>query len=182
VVEADVLAVDIHGVVLNSPLLRFVGDIGRRTGEGPDDIRRRWRDDLRRPFWVGDLDEATMWHRLAPGLDPHELRTDLERRYGPGPLFDVVNERVGPTWLLSNHRAAWLVPRLERFGILDRFERVYVSDELRAAKPEPEAFAPLDGVRGLVYVDDSRRNVRAARRCGVDAVALDDVVTLSAMS
>jgi FMN phosphatase YigB (HAD superfamily) len=102
-----------------------------------------------------------------PRSRPPCLRADLERRYRPGPWFDWVVAHDGPIWLLSNHRSDWLLPRLERFGLADRFERVLVSDELGAAKPSPTAFAALVDQPSMVFFDDSRRNVEAAAALGI---------------
>lgn len=114
-----------------------------------------------------------MWEAIAPGLDPVELRQDLEARYRRGPWFEFVLEHSGPMWLLSNHRTAWLLPRLERFGVADRFERILVSDALGAAKPSPVAFAALRARDDTVFFDDSPCNVDAARALGIDAHHVD---------
>jgi len=61
------------------------------------------------------------------------------------------------------------LPRLERFGVADRFDRILVSDVLGAAKPSAVAFAALQGRDDLVFFDDSQCNVDAARSFGIDA-------------
>ena len=167
--HADLLVLDVHGVIFDNPLGGFLDDVGTGTGEGPAALRRRWVDTLRRPFWEGRLTEPQLWDALAPGSDHGELRTDLERRYGTGPWFDFVTSHGGTMWLLTNHRSEWLHPRLDRFGLTGRFDRIIVSDRIGAAKPSRRAFASVIGVPGAFFVDDSRRNVSAARRLGVDA-------------
>lgn len=133
------------------------------------ELIRRWRACWRLPFWEGAITDAEMWEAIAPGLDAVELRDDLEARYRPGPWFDFVIGHDGPMWLLSNHRTSWLLPRLERFGVADRFERILVSDVLAVAKPSAAAFAELQGRDDLVFYDDSQCNVDAARSFGIDA-------------
>ena len=170
--EFDVMVLDVHGVVLNKPLHDFVLDVGERSGEGGPELLRRWRNDLRVPFWEGYLSEAEMWMRLAPGFDPHVLRDDFESRFAAGPLFGAVVGSSGPMWLLSNHRTDWLLPRLERFGLSDRFERVLVSDRIRAAKPSPRAFDEIverSSSASVCFVDDQSSNVEGARARGVSA-------------
>jgi FMN phosphatase YigB (HAD superfamily) len=178
-----VLALDVHGVVLNNPLPRFIAELGTRTGVGAEQTLTTWRRELRVPFWTGTIGDDEMWARLAPGLDPVALRNDLEDRYEPGPLFGVVQDGstgegdvAHETWLLSNHRHDWLVARLDRFGILPNFDKILVSDAIGAAKPSAAAFAHLAGVAGLVYIDDNRWNVESARQLGIDATLISDVV------
>lgn len=75
--------------------------------------------------------------------------------------------------VLSNHRTDWLLPRLERFGVIDRFELILVSDAIGASKPSPGAFAALRARSDAVFFDDSRRNVEAARALGIEAHVVD---------
>jgi putative hydrolase of the HAD superfamily len=165
----EVIALDAHGVVFNNPLPYFLAELGARSELGVNRFKRQWRTHWRVPFWEGRVTEAEMWAAIAPGADPVCLRADLERRYRPGPWFDFVTRHDGPMWLLTNHRTDWLLPRLDRFGITDRFERILVSDALRAAKPSPAAFAPLVAHGSVAFFDDSRRNVDAARALGLSA-------------
>lgn len=167
--QAELLVLDVHGVIFDNPLGGFLDDLGTDTGEGPAALRRRWVDTLRRPFWEGRLTEAQLWDTLAPGADHDELRAELERRYRTGPWFDFVANHSGAMWLLTNHRSEWLHPRLARFGIAERFDRILVSDRIGAAKPSRHAFASVMDVPGALFVDDNPRNVAAARRLGVDA-------------
>lgn len=170
----QLLVLDGQGVVFNNPFPTFLFDLGVRTGLG-DCITSRWSDELRAPFWTGQLGESEMWARLVPGLSASDLRKDLEQRYAPGPLFELVRRSTGRLWLLSNHRADWLRPRLERFALTERFERILVSDEQYVSKPAPEAFADLVG-SGCLYIDDSMQNVRVARSLGIDATHVDEAV------
>lgn len=82
--------------------------------------------------------------------------------------------RQVPIWLLSNHRHDWLVPRLERFGVMRFFERVIFSDMMGVAKPDPEAYrhivAHLSPPSSALFVDDQSRNVAAAAKLGLQAV------------
>jgi putative hydrolase of the HAD superfamily len=165
----ELIVLDVHGVVLNNPLPYFLAELGDRSGVGANRFKRQWRSRWRIPFWEGRITEAEMWAGIAPDLDARCLKADLEQRYRPGPWFDWVAAHDGPIWLLSNHRSDWLLPRLERFGVADRFERVLVSDALGAAKPSPKAFAALVDRPSLAYFDDSHRNVQAARALGVTA-------------
>ena len=140
--------------------------------EGADAIMQRWIDEERLDFWEGRTTPEQLWRSLFPGDSPAMLTAALERSYGPGPLYEYVASTTRRMWLLSNHRSGWLLPRLVRFGLGDRFERVLVSDVLAAAKPGPRAFDPLCRAAksaSVCLVDDSAANVDAARAVGLDA-------------
>jgi HAD superfamily hydrolase (TIGR01509 family) len=175
----DLLVLDVHGVIFNNPLAGFMHDLGERTGEGGPELLDRWHTELRVPFWRGELDEAGLWARLAPGAVPSELRRDLELRYTSGPLFDLVNAWPQRLWILSNHRTDWLMDRLDRFGIADRFDRILVSDRLGHIKPHPEVFREVRQASlnaSVFFVDDQQKNISAARQLAIPA-ALADAVT-----
>ena len=171
--DADIIVLDAHGVVFNNPLPTFLNRVGERTGESGPDLLIRWRTSIRVPFWCGDIDDAEMWAVLAPELDPSDLRAELEKEYEPGPLFSAVTAPSDrELWLLSNHRSDWLHERLERFGLIGRFDRLLISDRLGVPKPCPQAYRHLEEASrnaSLVFVDDSHSNVRAARDLGINS-------------
>ena len=168
----ELLVLDVHGVVLNDRFPRFLAEVASHTGESVAEIQQRWRDDLRTSAWIGEIDDRELWQRLTRGGDAEAFRQALEAGYQLGPAAPHLaywSTRV-PIWLLSNHRTAWLLPRLSRFGIHDHFERVLVSDAIGAVKPDARAFDMVCNRVSLpqaaVFVDDKTRNVKAARRRG----------------
>lgn len=174
--DFETLVLDVHGVVFNDPLQRFLFDVGERTREGGSALRYRWTHELRLSFWEGRIGDRELWRRLAPLMDADELRTDLESRYTVGPLFGLATSFPGSVWLLSNHHGPWLTDRLERFGIADRFERSLVSDALGAAKPDPRAFQPVVDLarhRSVLFIDDQIQNIATARSLGLCARLVD---------
>jgi HAD superfamily hydrolase (TIGR01509 family) len=177
------LVLDVHGVVLNNPLPDFLSYLDT-VSSGTSSAKSRWAK-IRKPFWEGKMSDEQMWSKLAPGHDSHRLREELEARYAPGPYYHHLVATHHPCWLLTNHRAQWLAPRLERFGLESRFEKVLVSDELEAAKPSFEAFAPVIEMMGenrVTFVDDNALNVDAARMFGMDSVLADDCIDWSAIA
>ena len=90
-------------------------------------------------------------------------------------LIEGARKRV-PTYLFSNsnavHKAVWM-SRYPR--VVNAFDAVFVSSDLGARKPEPEAFmivarrigVPLDAI---LFLDDSLENVEGARAVGMQAV------------
>lgn len=163
--DERLLVLDVHGVVFNNPLMPFLTATAERLGRDREAVLHRWAIELRRPFWLGQLDVAEMWSTLFPEARPEELTTELEQRHAPGPLYQALLVTEVPAWLLSNHRTDWLLRRISRFGLDGRFERIYVSDAIGHVKPEIDAFRfvqDLAGGRRVRYVDDKAENVRAA--------------------
>lgn len=169
---ADLVVLDAHGVVFNRVLPSFVRDRAVERGDAPDAVWQRWLDDVRRPFWEGRSTPTEMWHALFPGDNAARLSAELERRYTAGPLFHFAATTQQRVWLLSNHRSGWLLPRLDRFGIRNRFERVLISDQIGSAKPDADAFRHVRDAMydtSVVLLDDSPTNVETARDLGIDA-------------
>jgi FMN phosphatase YigB (HAD superfamily) len=140
----------------------------------------RWDREIRVPAWTGQLSDDDLWSALSGtslvgGVSAATWSRRLERHYAPGPAAEYLpcwSARV-PIWLLSNHRSHWLLPRLERFGALDCVQRVLVSDDLRAVKPDPAAFLPVLGEttpERVLFVDDQVKNIRIAASLGMRTV------------
>lgn len=183
-VSDELIVLDAHGVVFTREFPDFVRGRAIERGDDPDDVWARWHGDLRIELWEGRITPNRMWPALFPGDSATRLTADLESRYGPGPLFDLVAEGGHRLWLLSNHHSEWLLPRLARFDITDRFERVLVSDRIGAAKPHPRSFEQVAAAARLGpvrLIDDSPGNVAAARRLGIDAMTPDDIDRASAV-
>ena len=87
-------------------------------------------------------------------------------------LVRVARERV-PVALLSN-ASTRLVHDLDESGILDAFDAVVGSADIRCAKPDAGAFAAAASALGVAvdrcaFVDDTPVNVEAARELGMRA-------------
>lgn len=102
-----------------------------------------------------------------------------------GPIEDtvaVLEELHGhgiPLFALTNWSAELFPHARERFGFLDLFEDIVVSGAEGVAKPDPRIFATLARRAGrelaaCVFIDDSARNVAAAREAGMDAIHFTD--------
>ena len=179
--EGRLLVLDVHGVVFTNPLLGFLRQTALRHGLEPEGVIDRWQHDLRRAFWLGSIDEREMWGRLFPADDPAELSAALEACYEAGPLLPALDAIEEPIWLLSNHRSEWLLPRISRFGLAGRFERIYVSDSIGFVKPDAAAFRFAQaqaGDRRILYIDDKPANVAAAARVFDEARLVGEVKLL----
>lgn len=96
-------------------------------------------------------------------------------RDGVRAVLDRLDDR--PLGVLTNGLSAWQVGKLERTGLLDRFDAVVASYEAGAHKPDPAAFElaadrlPADG--HVMVGDDHACDVAGARAAGWRAVHLD---------
>ncbi len=81
---------------------------------------------------------------------------------------------------LSNTNITHLEYFLKTKPILQRFEKLYLSYQMRLRKPEPEIFRQviddldLPGSQ-IVFFDDIEENVEAARQQGIDAYVFESV-------
>lgn len=174
--KVELLVLDVHGVVLSDYLPSFLAELAARTGQCAHRVQLRWRRELRRAAWTGEIEDAELWQRLTDDAGGGHWRDLLEAGYRLGPAAGYLprwSRRV-PVWLLSNHRTHWLMPRLHRFGLAGYFQRVLVSDALGAAKPEARAFGPvLAGASepgAALFVDNSESNAAAANKLGLQVV------------
>lgn len=90
-------------------------------------------------------------------------------------ILETLKQRGRRLYALTNWSAETFPVALERFDFLSWFEGIVVSGEIGLRKPDHRIFAHLVERFGLTapgtfYVDDSARNVAAARAFGLDAV------------
>ena len=77
---------------------------------------------------------------------------------------------------LTNWSAELFPWARKNFPFLQRFEDIMVSGEVKMKKPEPEIYHHLaktyglGDFRGCLFIDDSARNVAAARALGLDSI------------
>jgi putative hydrolase of the HAD superfamily len=161
------------GNVLFSDLEAFWRALADLAGAPLDEIRARYRSEMRVPLWTGRAPEPDFWSWLAgawPGLDIAEARRALADSIKPLPALDCI-----PAWsaladlhILSNHRAEWIRPALRH--VLPWFAGVTISSEAGFAKPDPEicaaAAANMPSGAPALFVDDKPDNLRSRNRSG----------------
>jgi HAD superfamily hydrolase (TIGR01509 family) len=154
------------------------------------------RDDLWQQRLAGDLSERRYWHeqavRITSGVDigdadpTRRLMDDLydapeDRVVRPEvvTLLDTLEERGFRIAALTNdlsrfHSAAWI----DRMSVFGRFDPLIDLSEFGTFKPDPRSYRYALDVLGvapgsLVFVDDQRDNVVAARNAGIPTVEFD---------
>jgi 2-haloacid dehalogenase len=139
--------------------------------------------------WNEHQDRGRPWKdAVAEAIERHPAQASNIRAYFerwaemiPGALDDSVAilEELRPLDLrllaLTNWSAETFPIAQARFGFLDWFEGIVVSGHERLAKPQPEIFRLIIErfdltPRPTLFIDDSLRNVEAARREGMHAI------------
>lgn len=81
---------------------------------------------------------------------------------------------------LTNWSAEYFPWARENFDFLKLFEDITVSGEIKMKKPEPRIYEyirqryDLGDFSGCVFIDDSERNVLAARAAGLDSIRFEN--------
>ncbi len=104
---------------------------------------------------------------------------------GTAQVVDELADRGVRLLALTNWSAETFHHGRARLPVLDRFEAVVVSGEIRIAKPDPRIFEHVVTRFGLepartVFIDDSPANVAAAADTGMVALRFTDAATLRA--
>lgn len=178
------LVLDAGGVLLTDPMPALFSHLARISGRPRADLVTEYQRTIRDALWTGRLgpDVGLRFAQLA-GL-PSEVGEDhltedhitevIEAHLRPFHGVDHLAEwaEAGQVWILSNHRRAWLEGALERYGLAQHISRVFVSDELGVAKPDPAMFdAVLREWPGrpdeVMLADDHAANMTAAQHAGM---------------
>lgn len=101
------------------------------------------------------------WHEMLGGA--------IE---GSVAILETLHRRGVPLYALTNWSAETFPHARSRFEFLKLFRGILVSGEERLKKPDPRIFQLLCARYGLdaersVFIDDSEKNVRAARQLGM---------------
>ena len=116
-----------------------------------------------------DVVAREMWEIIKINEELRDFILRLRRRY--------------PVYLLSNAMSSFLRRILEENDLYPLFDRVFVSAEMRMAKPSPDFFrtvlCELD-LKGedVLMIDDNAKNLAGAREAGIDGILFTDNASL----
>lgn len=189
------ILLDLGGVVVQEPTPRVRAAVGRCLGLSPQRV-----EELLRPYaddatcgraTLGEI-YADLLPRIGCEATPQEalaahLAAYREVALRPAPailrLIERLRRHVGVA-CLSNTEVE--IGRLSRdMGLLDVFDGVYLSPELGAGKPHPDAYTKVLADLGCrpgqaVFVDDRPENVAAAEALGMHAIHFTSADALAA--
>jgi len=178
----QVVLFDCGGVVLrpqaNGTYQRWEERLGYQPGEL---ARRLWESDAYRRAEIGQLSEDAFWAEIAPSLPLHSpeevdrLRYELWDVFAPDESVLAWVDRLRSHYkvaILSNATDALESLLHNRFQIADRFDAIYVSALLGAAKPNAAIYNQV--LRSLkiapteaLLIDDKADNIAGAAQVGM---------------
>ena len=100
-------------------------------------------------------------------------------------ILEELHARGVPLYGLTNWSAETFPHALKRFAFFQRFRGIVVSGRIKLKKPDPRIFAHLVTTHSLapsetVFIDDSFKNVEAAKAAGLHALHFTDPERLAA--
>ena len=171
----------------------------RQLFAGDEAGMERFLAEICAPEWNHSLDEGRPYAEAVAELvarHPHE-RVQIEAyqerwvEMVAGPIAPTVallarlDDAGVPLWALTNWSAETfaLVRPDPTYAFLDRFRRIFVSGELRLAKPDPAIFRHVLAAIGAapeacLFIDDAQRNVAAAAALGMRTHLFTDAAGL----
>jgi putative hydrolase of the HAD superfamily len=141
----------------------------------------------------GDYDPWTLYANHTGKYSPNEVRERYGRKVDEAvrqaqPLegvLDLIEEAKSRGLLLavgSSSPKDWVYPKLEHFGILDKFDTIVTSNDVMAGKPSPEIFLRvLERLQvepqNALILEDSTNGTIAANRAGIRVVVVPNAIT-----
>lgn len=191
--DIDALLFDLGGVLIDVDFQRVTARWAELSGLAPHELHSRFSlGEAYERHERGEIDMAgycaSLRSDLRIGLDDDALEDGWQRIFAGeiAPTVELLRQLEGrmPMYVFSNtnatHHAFWR----ERYAkALEPIDRVFVSSEIGARKPDREAFERVAREIGvapqrLLFFDDSAANVEGARAIGMPAVLVrtpDDV-------
>ncbi|HSN94155.1 MAG TPA: HAD family hydrolase [Anaerolineaceae bacterium] len=141
----------------------------------------------------GDYDPWTIYANHTGKYSPEEVRQRYSMKVDEAvrkakPLegvVELINDAKSKGLLLavgSSSPKSWVLPKLEHFGILDKFDTIVTCDDVAAGKPSPDIFLKvLERLQvepqNALVLEDSTNGTIAANRAGIRVVVVPNAIT-----
>ena len=94
-------------------------------------------------------------------------------------IMNFLNENKLPLYIASNHVSKIINKELDILNVREYFKEVFISDQLKLAKPSKEFFLEILKRVGLkaediVFVDDQKRNLVPAKEMGMKTIWINN--------
>ncbi len=141
----------------------------------------------------GDYDPWTIYAHHTGKYSPAEVHNlyrvkvdEAVRQAKPlEGVLELIDEAKSNGLLLAvgtSSPKSWVYPKLEHFGILDKFDTIVTSDDVAEGKPSPDIFLKvLERLQvepqNALVLEDSTNGTIAANRAGVRVVVVPNAIT-----
>jgi glucose-1-phosphatase len=182
---ADALLFDLGGVVIDIDFERVFARWAQHAACDVHHVGERFSPDAHyRRHEIGALSDEAYFASLRSslGIDITDAQfldgwNDIFIGEVPGiaPLLARARERFRLYCFSNTNRAHELVWSARFAGVMQQFEKIFVSSTIGLRKPDAEAFHSVVKEIGLppgriVFFDDNLQNVEGARACGLQGV------------
>lgn len=183
--QVDALLFDLGGIVFEIDFDLAIRSWARRSRLSVGEIRNRFSMDAAyEQHERGEIDAAEYFEHLRGRLEMDGSDEEIAASWN-SIFVREIDESVNdiaiargrlPCYAFTNtnptHQAAWMA---EFPGLVDAFERIFVSSELGLRKPERAAFDAISAAIGVplsavLFFDDTLENVEGALSAGLQAV------------
>jgi len=169
---------DLFGVLVSSGLESALDGLVAELRRSPEQISEAY-EAAEPEFDRGEIDQEEFWVRILAALEVtmdwrilNSIVIDSYRILPNGlALLDEVREQSNPVVLMTNTRLAWLDELDRKWSLLDKFDRLFISSEFGARKPESGLYEAVEhdlGINGesLLLIDDTSENIEVAAARG----------------
>lgn len=175
------LILDVGGVLASNltptlwEQLAHLGDCQQHT------LYAAYKSELSEKLWCGQCTEEEWRAWLADKgitLSLEQSNGLIAKHLRPLPAISKLEQwaKLCDIIIMSNHRSEWLLPLLEPYRAY--LSNVHISDRAGRCKPDHQWFQSVDHLiprpSKIMFVDDSRKNIVAAQRCGWNTILADE--------
>jgi HAD superfamily hydrolase (TIGR01509 family) len=158
-----------HGYAMDEP--SYLRLLGRTAGDVQQILRELFGPEL--PF-------VEIYRMRTANYEADIASNGIRTRPGLLELLDFLEEKNIPKAVASSTVNWFVLHKLERAGIAQRFSTIVSGDQVPRGKPEPDIF--LEAARRLgvdpvkcVVLEDSEAGITAAHRAGMIPIMIPDL-------
>lgn len=181
---------DIGGVLVNIDHSAFPRLLGIKRGRGSH-VDEQAIERLAREYEIGRIGTEDFFWMMDEFFKGEYTREKLKNAWNAivveenSAIIPIVDAVKGSyqTAILSNTNPMHFQKSVETAGMVKKFSRLYLSFQIRAAKPDLAAYQHV--IRdlsakpsSLLFIDDLAENVAAAVKCGMEGIVFKDASRL----
>lgn len=178
---------DLGGVILRTEDHSPRTNLAKSFGLSYEEIDRLvFENDSSKKASLGFITEHEHWLNIAESLNLPELEVDrLKKEFFAGDridfyLLDLIRS-LRPERVVGAISNAWsgMRPWMDEHKVTDVFDDMVISAEVGLAKPDPRIYQlAMQNLQvhpqESIFIDDTYRNVDAARRVGMQAILFEE--------